>query len=449
MIILGIGSNLNDRLANLRLALKLLRQINGLTIIKVSPVYESDALLAEDAPIEWHIPYLNAAISCTCELNPSDLVTELKAIEIQIGRAKDYQRWSPRIIDIDILAWNEELIQTERLKIPHAGLCDRPFAIWPLADLAPNWRYCVPNNEYTGKTAAEIVVRLGSRFSSEAPLHTHQINHRIDTPQMVGILNVTSDSFSDGGEFFTPDTALNQAQKLFADGADIIDIGAESTRPNSLSNLTPELEWQKLEPILATLTEFRKNHSWFQPKISIDTKNPTTAQKAIAEFAVDWINDVTGCDNPVMRAIIAANKTKIAFMHHLGIPPSNKIILSSDQDSVLQICAWAKQRIAELLNAGVKPEQLIFDPGIGFGKSAAQSLELIKRVDEFTSLGLPILIGHSRKSFLSQFTNKPFAERDIETAVLSNYLAQKNIAFLRVHAVGYNMRAIKINMALK
>lgn len=109
-----------------------------------------------------------------------------------MGRLK-HAHWSPRIIDIDILAWNEECYHTDKLNIPHKGLLERTFALWPLADVAPNWKYCEPNQPQTGKTAQELIKIWGSRFSGEAPLHTKQIAHRVDTPMMMGILNVTTD----------------------------------------------------------------------------------------------------------------------------------------------------------------------------------------------------------------------------------------------------------------
>lgn len=532
MIILGIGSNLGDRLANLRHALRLLRQVKEITVKQVSPVYISDPLLPDKPTPGWQaLPYLNAAIGCATHLAPLEFLAILKNIEKEIGRPDQYQRWSPRLIDIDILVWDDLVIEHDRLKVPHIGLCERPFALWPVADLAPNYRYksggsakptkpsgtnssinssinsnANNNTNNEGKTAAEICVAWGSRFTGEAPLHTRQIAHRIDTPQIVGILNVTPDSFSDGGLYAATDAALAQAERMFAAGADVIDIGAESTRPsndNSAMPLSPEAEWQRLEPILAALTtaHWKTRNTLSQqakiqvtmttnasaqaaqgqaqevggPKISIDTRHPVTARRAIEQFHVDWINDVTGGDDSTLHRIIAEAGTTLVFMHHLGVPPNSNVVLSSHEDVVQQVCAWRARRVTQLLAAGIKTEQLIFDPGIGFGKTAAQSWELIKRCAEFTEFDaningeinainngvagdidsyikknfylasqLPILIGHSRKSFLNQFTAKPFTERDIETAAISTYIMNKNVAYIRVHNVEINARAMKI-----
>lgn len=452
MIILGLGSNVGDRLFNLRSALTHLGKMPGLKILQVSPVYESQPLLPENSNVEldksWHVPFLNAAVRCDSDLEPLELLPLLKNIEGEMGRAAVYPRWSPRPIDIDILAWEDKFIRTERLKIPQLNLTSRPFALWPLADIAPFWRYCVPDDVDSDRTADSIVSKWGSRFSGDAPLGTRQINQRIETPQLVGILNVTPDSFSDGNLFLDSDKAFLHAQKLFQDGADIIDIGAESTRPGT-ELITPATEWQRLEPVLAQIFSL-----WpagvFRPKISLDTYHPETAERALEAFAVDWINDVSGAENPRMRELIANSplKASLVFMHNLGIPLSRERVLNDKEDPVIQVLNWARNRLDELIASGIALDRIIFDPGIGFGKTSAQSFSLIQRAREFESLGVSILFGHSRKSFLGRFTARPFLERDLETAILSNYLAIQKVDYLRVHDVELTQRALKILSAL-
>jgi 2-amino-4-hydroxy-6-hydroxymethyldihydropteridine diphosphokinase / dihydropteroate synthase len=200
MVILGLGSNVGDRLANLRKAVIAIRTLAGVTIEQVSPVYVSDALLPENAPPEWDMPHLNLAIRIQTTLEPLDLLKQLKNIEWSIGRKPEVRHWGPRILDIDILAWDDRVIKSDMLTVPHANLQERPFAFWPLADVAPLWGFPLPGNNH-GKTAAQIVEAWGSRFTAEAPFRTRQINQRVDTPQLVGIINVTPDSFSDGGSF--------------------------------------------------------------------------------------------------------------------------------------------------------------------------------------------------------------------------------------------------------
>lgn len=445
MIILGIGCNIGDRLANLRSALTYLRAIDEIAIHQISPIYESDALLPENAPKEWNTPYLNLALSISTKLTPEKLVIKIKAIEDKMGRLK-HLHWSPRIIDIDILAWNEECYHTDRLNIPHQGLPERPFALWPLADIAPNWKYCEPNKTETGKTAYELARKFGSRFDGKAPLHTKQIAHRVDTPIMLGILNITTDSFSDGNKFIKLETALEQAESLFNAGADVIDIGAESTRPVGASIITPKEEWQRLQPVLDAWQSLWSSHS-FKPKLSIDTRNYQTAEKLLS-YQIDFFNDVTGLTDPKMIAVVKSSKAKIIFMHNLGIPANPEVVFPLDTDVTSTVYQWGEQQLKKLTKLGITMERLIFDVGIGFGKNAMQSLNLIKNIAKFHQLDVPLLVGHSRKSFLNNFTNKPFAERDIETAGISGFLATKKVEYLRVHNIDQNMRLLKINAEL-
>ena len=444
MIILGIGCNIGDRLANLRAALEHLRAISGVTIQQVSPIYESDALLPDNAPVEWDTPYLNLAVSITSALTPEQLITHTKAIEITMGRSQ-HLHWSPRIIDIDILTWQQEYINTNTINIPHKGLIERPFTLWPLADLAPDWCYCKPNQPDTGKTAGQLAAKLGSRFTGEAPLHTKQIAHRIDTPLMMGIVNLTPDSFSDGGAALDPQCALTQATALFDAGADIIDIGAESTRPHA-SVVTPAQEWQRLESFLY-LWQHVWRHKTCCPKISVDTYRAETVIKLL-DYPIDFINDVTGFTNPAMIELAQQTQAKLIFMHNLGVPVNPSVTLPQDIDPTEAVYRWGSQQLERLLKAGIAPERLIFDVGIGFGKTSDQSWAIIKNITKFHSLGVPILVGHSRKSFLQQFTHQPSAERDLETASISTYLADK-VAYLRVHNIAANMRLLKIRVALQ
>lgn len=444
MIILGVGSNLGDRLANLRLALQHIKALFGVTVTRVSPVYISDALLPENAPADWDIPFLNAAIQCESSLEPLALLTALKKIEHILGREPDHPHWGPRVIDIDILAWDDRVIKSDALTIPHPGLLDRTFALWPLADLAPQWQFPVPG-EHHQKPAAQLVEPWGSRFSGKTPFRTRQINQRIDTPQLVGILNITPDSFSDGGQYLLADKAYEQALHLVQNGADVLDIGAESTRPNAAS-VAPETEWSRLEPVITAIIAAKK-HFLIPPVISIDTRHHATARKAIHQ-GVDWINDQTGCDDPDMRALIAESNIHCVIMHHLSIPEKRDHTLPRHQDPVAAVYQWGEKRLDELEQAGINRQKLIFDPGIGFGKQADQSLQLLRQVDIFTQLGTRVLIGHSRKSFLSLFTAKPAAERDIETAAITVSLAKSPVDYLRVHQVDINARALRLAMSV-
>ena len=439
MLVLGLGSNLNNPLDNLRLAVKLLNNCGHFTSIKISPLYQSDALLPEKAPANWNKAFLNLAISCETALSPSETLQAIKKIEQAMGR-NVHERWSPRIIDIDILAWDNLVYTANNLIIPHPELVKRPFALWPLVDLIPGWKHPTKNISTT-------LDQWGSRYKGESLFNTKQIPHRIETPALIGILNVTSDSFSDGGNYDNPEKALSQAKKLFDDGAEIIDIGAESTRPGA-SPKSAAAEWKTLFPVLQTIYDYFYNQN-FKPKISIDTYHYTVAEKALSNFTIDWINDVTGFSDAKMCDIATNNsKVKCVVMHNLGIPANKEIVLTEQQDYCEQVLTWAQHRLSKLKAANINHEQLIFDIGIGFGKNANQSLALLKNINKFHQLNLPLLVGHSRKSFFNLLTDKKFSERDLETAVLSAQLARQHVHYLRVHNVEMNVRALKVMDAL-
>lgn len=412
-VILGLGTNMGDRFQNLRDALAALRKI--VCVEKTSSLYYSEAQLLPDASAAWNQPFINMAVACQTKLTPHELLHGLKNIEEALGR-KNRERWSPRIIDIDILTWGNLQLNSENLSIPHKRLHERAFALLPLLELNPKWPH------------AEIKDHLG----------THRLPHRLEKPILVGILNLTPDSFSDGGEYNTIEKSLAQAKALFGAGAEIIDLGAESTRPHA-TLLSPNEEWSRLQPTLEALHHEYKNLP-LKPKLSIDTRHVATAEKAM-HYSIDWINDVSGECSQDFAALLRGTSLHYVIMHNLGIPANPKVIIenTSATETVYQ---FGMQQLEKLQQAGLRKEQLIFDVGIGFGKSAEQSLELIQKIDEFYPLNLPLMIGHSRKSFLKLITDHSAHNRDIETAIISTQLAKAGVHYLRVHDVAINQRAL-------
>lgn len=439
MVILGIGTNLGDRLSNLRQALALIKNIPSFSVLQISPVYMSDALLPDNAPEAWNQPFFNVALRCETQLSPKDLLHHTKKIEKYFESNKK-KYWGPRLIDIDLLAWDDLILYDENLHIPHEHLHERPFALWPLADVAPRWCYPLPGR-LQGKTACELVAPWGSRFTDSAPLHTKQILQRIDAPQWMGIINLTPDSFSSDGLLNNVSGAWQHLQHLVNTGAEILDFGAEATGPNA-ATLTPDEEWNRLAPLLKqTIAE--KNTFLVSPKISVDTRHAVTAEKALA-LGADWINDVSGLKDPAMRELIKAKQCHTVFMHHLDIPTNKENHLPLNQDVASLVYQWAEQRLVELEEYGISSSHLIFDPGIGYGKTAEQSLEIIKNISAFHKLGVRILVGHSRKSFLTQFTTQPAANRDFETTLVSQQLAHHAVDYIRVHNVELNAQGLRI-----
>jgi dihydropteroate synthase len=255
------------------------------------------------------------------------------------------------------------------------------------------------------------------------------------TPKLVGILNLTPDSFSDGGRYAEPLKALKHIEDMAAQGAAIVDIGAESTRPGA-TLLSPGEEWARLAPVLEAFPGEK-----LPCAISIDTRHASTARKALA-LGVDWINDVSGLQDKEFRRVLADSRCKVVLMHSLGVPADKNRVMPENMDVIGALVEWAAARAAALEADGIERHRLIFDPGIGFGKTAAQSLTILRRAGELKALRLPLLFGHSRKSFLTEVTRNKVEDRDKETSELSAYLAGLQVDYLRVHHIKANMMAI-------
>ena len=253
--------------------------------------------------------------------------------------------------------------------------------------------------------------------------------------KLMGIINVTPDSFSDGGQNYAPQAALAAIEQLIADGAHIIDIGAESTRPGA-TPLGHEEEWERLAPVLFQLSRFK------DVQFSLDTRHAQTVHKALPY--VHWVNDISGLADAAMLDAVRGSSCKLVLMHSLSVPADKAVVLPEDADVVAEVLGFAKGRIASLDAAGIARDRLVFDVGIGFGKTPVQSLALLRDIDQFAELEVPLLVGHSRKSFLAGLA----ADRDEATLAVSQYLATKNTDYLRVHDVASHKNMLSIMGAL-
>jgi dihydropteroate synthase len=262
------------------------------------------------------------------------------------------------------------------------------------------------------------------------------------TTKLVGILNVTPDSFSDGGKFNSLENAIFHLKKMLNDGADMIDIGAESTRPG-FTPVSVEEEWKRLQELLPKIIHEVKNFNHENNKkvtTSIDTRHFETAKKAY-ELGVDIINDVDGLIDDRTIDFIAQNNITTILMHNLKVPAIEETLINKHLNLIVEIIKWAQEKISYLIQKGVKKSQLIFDVGIGFGKNSLQSIRILKNIDEFRVLELPLYVGHSKKSFLEAIDFSEIGEnldRAEKTLVISDYLIKKNIDFIRVHDVEKN-----------
>ena len=455
MVILGLGSNLGDRVIHLKRAVSCLSRGCGAVLhgVRLSRIYESPALTPRGAPDAWDLPFLNGALAGETTLEPRALLQRIKEIERSLGR-QDQERWAPRVIDIDILWWDGNEVRSDGLTIPHPEILRRPFVLEPLRDLIPDvildGETVEAHASRRGAQASAAEVRSSAAEdgdeSSEAhgggalmqpAIHRPEADIEVSCPTLMGILNVTPNSFSDGGRFLRPEAALRHARRLVEAGAGIIDVGAESTRPAGEAP-DPGTEWKRVEPVLHGLRELQDELRRAGPRnpfrISMDSRNPSTVRSALG-LGVDLLNDVTGFRHPEMLEIAQSTELPLVFMHSLSIPVVEGESIPSDGDPVEFLIAWAQERLADFDRRGIARHRLIFDPGIGFGKTAHQNWQILEHPERFHDLGIPLLIGHSRKSFLQAVTDKPSAERDAETVAVSRGLITKGVEILRVHDV--------------
>jgi dihydropteroate synthase len=274
--------------------------------------------------------------------------------------------------------------------------------------------------------------------------YTLQVNGKKHTlgqrTWIMGVINVTPDSFSDGGLYFDKDRAVEKGIELQAEGADIIDVGGESTKPGS-EPIAAEEELRRIIPVISAL---RKRTSSL---ISVDTTKSEVAQAALDEGA-DIINDISSFRfDSKMLPLAAQKQVPVVLMHMKGVP---KTMQDNPryEDVVLEIKAFFKEKIQAAEEHGVNKEKIIIDPGIGFGKGLKDNLVLINRLQTFEELGCPILVGVSRKSFIGKILNLPAAER-LEGTIASALLSIINGAhILRVHDVAAVRRAVLVAEAI-
>ncbi|MEL0625861.1 dihydropteroate synthase [Salinibacterium amurskyense] len=261
-------------------------------------------------------------------------------------------------------------------------------------------------------------------------------------PQIMGILNVTPDSFSDGGQFEHVDAAIARGIELRNNGADVVDVGGESTRPGA-ERVSPALEQQRVIPVIEALTSEGVT-------VSIDTMNAETALAA-AKAGASIINDVSGgLADPEMYRVVAETDVIYIAMHWRG-HSTEMDQLSQYDDVVADVRSELKARLAEMMVWGVKPNRVVLDPGLGFAKKSRHNWALLGRIDELTSLGHPVLIGASRKRFLASMlpTDAPPADRDLATAVISNVAAEAGVWAVRVHDVPSTQIALSVYRAMQ
>jgi len=253
-------------------------------------------------------------------------------------------------------------------------------------------------------------------------------------PAVMGVLNVTPDSFSDGGQFDAPERALGQARRMIAEGADIIDIGAESTRPYGAEPVSAEEELRRLQPVLAEVVSLGVS-------VSIDSMKSATVAWALGAGAA-MANDVWGLQrDPAMAGLLAARNSPVIVMH-------NRDRVDANIDIMKDIADFFARSLAIAAKAGISPGNIVLDPGIGFGKTPEQSMTALARLPELSAFGLPLLVGASRKRFISSVVPSEPHQR-LGGSIAAHVMAAKGGArIIRTHDVSETVQALRVAAAI-
>ncbi|XP_010247198.1 PREDICTED: folate synthesis bifunctional protein, mitochondrial-like isoform X2 [Nelumbo nucifera] len=458
-VVIALGSNVGDRLHNFNEAIRLMK-MSGIQITRHGCLYETEPAYVTDQPL-----FLNSAVRGITKLGPHELLSVLKKIEKDMGRV-DGIRYGPRPIDLDMLFYGKFNIISEVLNVPHERIWERPFVVAPLIDLlgsAIDSDMVASWHSFSKQTGGlfELWKKLGgdSLIGKEGLRRVLPIGNQLwdwsKKTHVMGVLNLTPDSFSDGGKFQSVETAVSQVRLMISEGADIIDIGAQSTRPFA-SRISVEEELDRLVPVLEAVLEIPEIEGKL---LSVDTFYSKVASEAISKGA-HIINDVSGgkLDSSMLN-VAAILGVPYVVMHMRGDPCTMQNSENLHYEDLCKQVAselYMQAREAEL--SGVPAWRIIIDPGIGFSKKTEHNLEILMGLPTIRgeiamkSLAVshaPILIGPSRKRFLGEICNRPDAsERDPATvaAVTAGILAGANI--IRVHNVRDNLDAARLCDAL-
>lgn len=454
-VVIALGSNVGNRLRNFNQALQLMKK-SGIAITRHGCLYETAPAHVTDQP-----QFLNSAVRAVTKLGPHELLGVLKNIEKDIGRT-DGIRYGPRPIDLDILFYGKFRINSSILTVPHERIWERPFVMAPLMDLLG-----VDTESDTVSCWHSMSIHSGGLFESWEKLGGEYLigkegmkrvlpigNHLWDWSQktsVMGVINLTPDSFSDGGKFQSVDSAVSQVHLMISEGVDIIDFGAQSTRPRA-SRLSPQEELDRLMPVLEAVVKIPEMNGKL---ISVDTFYSEVASEAVRKGA-QLVNDVSGGQlDPNMTKVVAGLEVPYVTMHMRGDPTTMQNSENLQYDDVCkQVASELYSRVQDAELSGIPAWQIIIDPGIGFSKNTKHNLDILMGLPTIRaeiarkSLAMsraPMLIGPSRKRFLGEIcTRTAGIERDPATiaAITTGILGGANI--VRVHNVRDNLDAVKL-----
>lgn len=385
------------------------------------------------------------------QIFPSAIESELISIEFDI-------LYLPKALD----KYAHNLIKISSLKAPAANIL-KQAALSKGGDLAVSRGIvnCVKNEtdailSVTDKQLKAVIENIKQQpfglkqLATELEEHLNDKHCQVNTLQIrnkpfywgtktyiMGILNITPDSFSDGGDFTNIDNALKKVNEMIENGVDIVDIGGESTKPFS-KPVDHEIQLSRIIPVIK---EIRSQYP--ELVLSVDTRDHKVAQLSIEE-GVDIINDVSGCTYDKNICTIAAEaNVPIIIMHSLDTPETMQT-MPQYEHLMDTICNELLNSIDLAIDSGIKKEKIIIDPGLGFGKTVNHNIEIIQRISEIVSLGYPVLVGASRKSFIGALLDLPTDEREEATSATNSYLISKGVDILRIHDVKHHINSIKM-----
>ncbi|KAJ1978041.1 trifunctional dihydropteroate synthetase [Dimargaris verticillata] len=449
---LALGSNQGSPAQQIHEALACLSQSQHTRVTNTSFLYCTPPMYRTD-----QAKFLNCACTVQTNLAPKALLVFLKSIEADMGRdlaLATQKRNGPRPIDLDILFYDRLVLTTDDLVIPHPRIAERLFVLFPLDDIAKDMEH--PTLYKTCHQLLQLRLHTEPDHGIErvVPIRDQLWSWDRKT-YLMGILNCTPDSFSDGGQWTNVSDAMAHAQGMVADGMDVLDIGGLSTRPNSEEIPVPE----EIARIVPTIEALRQQAKLTTP-ISVDTYHSAVAEAAV-QAGADMINDITGgLRDPRILQVAAQHRVPICLMHMRGdaksmmsltnypsdttdlpIHASGKSISEHRRCVVYAVAAELQACVRKALQAGIYRWNIIVDPGIGFAKTAAQDVELLRDLPRFTSKqsplpDFPVLVGTSRKKFIGKLTDQPVpANRVYGTAATCAAAIAGGCNILRVHDV--------------
>ncbi|KAL5413314.1 hypothetical protein PMIN04_009490 [Paraphaeosphaeria minitans] len=447
----ALGSNLGDRVAMIEQACNEMDRTGTIRLLRTSSLWETKAMYVVDQD-----KFVNGVCEIETCLSPIELLDELQGIENKMGRVKVIDK-GPRNIDLDIVLYDNETFLNDRLQIPHKLMLEREFVLRPLCELVPNHSLPPHVDLPAGSFQYQLshLPKSHDPLSPLTPLAPHLGNIASQDPQrkthVMSILNVTPDSFSDGGKHFNLSSSqlATTIRSHIAGGATILDLGGQSTRPGAPQVSSAE----ELERVLAAIEAIKSIPEADGVAISVDTYRADVAEAAIKAGA-HLVNDVSaGLLDEHMLPTVARLGATICLMHMRGTPET-MISLTSYPDGVIAgVAAELLERLRAAEEAGIRRWRIILDPGIGFAKNQEQNLELLRGLDELRRWpgleGFPWLIGASRKAFVGRITGVTEArERVWGTAAAVTAAVQGGADVVRVHDVKEMAQVVRMADAI-